>query len=296
MTHDLSLRALFAHKSGRPYAVTHRFDSIDLLNVDPPQRHRATDVGNFGMDDPIKAVSRRGRGLYHFDTAMGYEDDLGDGVTLQRWHLNATLSAGLAMVPGRSDVGDWTGVEVGQVVGRTGNSGARLPDGRPMPAHTHIVGLRNGVPFDVERYLLGRPFTTQEDDMPLPLGQPFATGRIKPGVNLRADHTTAAAVSRHLTKAQTFDVLLFETKGGPYDAGGRRRRDWVLVRLAGDAKDEPAWAAKAFVTLTPTALGRRLAPPAPAPNTTLAASHLQAAAAAIASAGKSTAAAQEALK
>lgn len=157
---DLSFRALFAHANGKPYAITTTFDGRDLVNGG---MHMAVDVGNFGMDDPIKAVSRRGRGLYHYDGAIGYEDDLGNGWTLQRWHLNTTWAAGLSLIPGRSDVGDWADVQIGQTVGRTGNTGA-LVNGRPMPAHTHIELERNGQRYDVAPHLLGQPFDPNQEN------------------------------------------------------------------------------------------------------------------------------------
>jgi hypothetical protein len=163
---DLSFRALFAHANGRPYAITTTFDGRDLVNGG---MHMAVDVGNFGMDDPILSpITGRARGLYHFDTAIGIEYELGGGWTLQLWHLNATLAPGLAMTPGRSDIGDWVNVTRGQVCGRTGNSGA-LVNGQPMPAHTHIQLERAGQRYDVAPNLLGRPFdTAQEDDMTIP--------------------------------------------------------------------------------------------------------------------------------
>jgi hypothetical protein len=94
---DLSFRALFAHKSGRSYAITTTFDGRDLINGG---MHMAVDVGNLGMDDPILSpVTGRARGLYHFDTAIGIEYELGGSWVLQLWHLNATLAPGLAMTP-----------------------------------------------------------------------------------------------------------------------------------------------------------------------------------------------------
>ena len=164
-TVDLSLRALFAQASGKPYAITGQFDGLDLVNGG---KHRATDVGNRGMDDPILSpIDGLAQGLYHYDTAVGIRYRLSAEYLLELWHLSVTLAAGLAMVPGRSDDGDWVDVDRGQVCGRTGNTGGKTAAGQPMPAHTHIVLKHNGVPIDVEPYLLGRalPLTPQEDTM-----------------------------------------------------------------------------------------------------------------------------------
>jgi hypothetical protein len=125
----------------RDYRVTNGFYGPDFLNGGI---HRATDVGNFRMDDTVRAPAAcRGRGLRHFDGALIVEFDLGNGVVLSLAHLNATLAP----------IGTWVPLARGQVVGRTGNTGARLPDGSPMPAHTHIAASRNGVPFDIEPFL-----------------------------------------------------------------------------------------------------------------------------------------------
>ena len=146
---DLSLRALF--RDGARYRVTGQYDGIDLLNGG---KHRATDVGNFGMDDPILSpITGWAVGLRHWDSALGVRYALGNDWLLELWHLNATLAP----------LSKWVQVTKGQVCGRTGNTGAKLPDGSPMPAHTHIVLKRHGIPYDVERYLLGVPFPTEED-------------------------------------------------------------------------------------------------------------------------------------
>jgi hypothetical protein len=144
----------------RDYRVTNPFDGPDFLNGG---KHRATDVGNFRVDDTVRApVACRGRGLRHTDGALGVDFDLGHGIVVSLWHLNATLAP----------IGTWQPVAQGQVVGRTGNTGARLPDGSAMPAHTHIAATRDGVPFDIERHLpmperAALPITiaTGEDDV-----------------------------------------------------------------------------------------------------------------------------------
>lgn len=246
---DLSFRALFAHANGRPYAITTTFDGRDLVNGG---MHMAVDVGNFGMDDPIKAVSRRGRGLYNFDGAIGYEDDLGNGWTLQRWHLNTTWAAGLSLIPGRSDVGDWADVQVGQIVGRTGNTGA-LVNGKPMPAHTHIELEKGGVRYDVAPYLLGQPFDPlQEDDMKLPADASyFATGKVGPGNRLRLDHRNPdpADVTTAVIDVELLGIVI---GGTPYQlADGRKGDRWYVVRRA-DTGDVRQVAHLLVTSITPT--------------------------------------------
>ena len=180
---DLSFRALFAHQNGRPYNITTTFDGRDLINGG---MHMAVDVGNFGMDDPILSpINGKARGLYNFDTAIGIEYDLGNGWTLQLWHLNATLAFGLSLVPGKSSQGQWVDVVRGQVCGRTGNSGAKV-NGQPMPAHTHIELEKAGKRYDVAPYLRGLAFNP-EDDMRYPgPNVPFLLADIGPGNNLRS--------------------------------------------------------------------------------------------------------------
>lgn len=138
---DLSFRALFAAHDGRPYAVTGQFDGVDLINGG---KHRATDVGNFGMNDPILSpIDGMAMGMLHTDGAIGIDYPIGNGWHVQLWHLNATLAPLNTLVP----------VVKGQVCGRTGNTGRQ-----PMPAHTHVELEREGIRYDIEPYLLGQPF------------------------------------------------------------------------------------------------------------------------------------------
>ena len=245
---DLSLRALFAHQNGRSYAITTTFDGRDLVNGGA---HMAVDVGNFGMDDPIMApTTGRARGLYHFDSAIGIEYELGNGWVLQLWHLNATLAAGLSMVPGRSDTGDWINVERTQVCGRTGNSGA-LVGGAPMPAHTHIELERNGKRYDVAPYLLGQPFDTQEEDMKLPDAGYFATGKVGPGNRLRIDHTTTVG-SEVVAGELEVQLVGIVTGGTPYSLpDGRSGNRWYIIRR-GDTGDVRQVAHQLVIGITPT--------------------------------------------
>lgn len=222
---DLSFRALFAHQNGRSYAITTTFDGEDLVNGG---LHQAVDVGNFGMDDPITSpITGRARGLYHYDTAIGIEYELGDGWMLELWHLNATLSTGLAMTPGRSDTGDWVDVTRGQVCGRTGNSGA-LVNGKPMPAHTHIRLERGGQPHDIAPYLLGRPFTLEDDMLGRRarfLREPFKA-ELLPGTAIRddVDDLSKPAVNRSPASGDPWVLTVIATI--PDGAEFRASTEW----------------------------------------------------------------------
>lgn len=136
---DLSFRALF--QSAATYRVTGDYDGVDLINGG---KHQAVDVGNFGADDPILSpIDGLGKGMRHWDGALGVDYDIGNGWHVQLWHLNATLAP----------LDEWVPIVKGQVCGRTGNTGRQ-----PMPAHTHIELEKAGVRFDIEPYLLGTPF------------------------------------------------------------------------------------------------------------------------------------------
>ena len=219
------------------YRVTNPFTGPDLLNGGI---HRATDVGNFGMDDPVLApASCRAVGRRHHDSALGVVFDLSHGVLVELWHLNATLAP----------IGTWQNVAKGQVVGRTGNTGARLPDGSPMPAHTHIAASRNGVPFDIEPYLPmperpARPIILEDDDMKVPADVGYlATGTIGANNRLRAEHASTEG-SIVLDRAVVVYVFGVVRGGTPYNIGGRAGSDWYYVGF-----DGRAWyAAKPLVT------------------------------------------------
>ncbi len=146
-------------KGNVEYRVTNGFDGPDFLNGG---KHRATDVGNTRTGDTLRcpALNASAMGKRHTDGALGVIFDLGNGLTLQLWHLNRVA------IP----LDRWTPVARGQAVGVTGNSGARLPDGSPMPAHTHISAERQGIPFDIEPHLPmverpAQPIPTGEDDV-----------------------------------------------------------------------------------------------------------------------------------
>lgn len=141
------------------YRVTAGFWSPDILNGG---QHRAVDAGDGqGRPAPVFAPMRcRARGLHHFDGALGVEFDLGGGYYLQLWHLSGTLA--VESKPGTSSAGRWRDVLRGQQVGVTGNTGANLPDGRPMPHHTHIVMLYGGRPIDPAPYLFGKALNVEE--------------------------------------------------------------------------------------------------------------------------------------
>lgn len=156
------------------YRVTGSFYGVDLVNGGV---HEATDAGNGQTGHPVLAPADcRARGLRNYSRngtdALGLEFDLGGGYRLQLWHLGQTLPvADENKPPGQNSYGSWRDVRRGEVVGRTGNSGA-LVGGKAMPAHTHIRLELNGVPIDPEPYLLGRAAlpmldgsSIQEDDV-----------------------------------------------------------------------------------------------------------------------------------
>ena len=138
------------------YRVTNTFTGPDFLNGG---MHRAVDVGNFRRGDAVKAPATcRARGLRHSDGALGVRFDLGSGVVLELWHLDR-----VELLADR-----WTPVSVGQVVGVTGATGARMPDGSAMPAHTHIALFRNRLPIDPEPHLpmverAAKPIALEDD-------------------------------------------------------------------------------------------------------------------------------------
>lgn len=139
------------------YRITTRFDGVDLVNGG---LHAAVDVGNARIDYPVLAPARcRARGARNYSRngtdALGLEFDLGNDVRVEVWHLNATLPVSdVNGVPGTNSYGPWREVARGEVVGRTGNSGA-LVGGKAMPAHSHIVLMVNRKRVDPEPYLLG---------------------------------------------------------------------------------------------------------------------------------------------
>lgn len=135
------------------YRVTNHFWSPDILNGG---LHRATDVGNAQIEYPVLVPAAcRIMALQHFDGALGLRMADGNGALWELWHLNRVS------VP----FNRWTDAIGGQLVGRTGNTGARLPDGRPMPAHTHIELEKDGQRLDPEPYLLGRDYPWEGGEM-----------------------------------------------------------------------------------------------------------------------------------
>lgn len=153
----LHVASWFRPTGSLDYRVTNTFDGEDGINGG---KHRAVDVGNFRTGQAIRAPRTcRATGRRHFDGALGVEFDLGFGLVLGLWHLNRVdLLRDLQ-----------TEVSQGRVVGLTGNTGPRLPDGRPMPAHTHVEIKHNGIPIDPEPYLpmveRGAIAIPLEDDM-----------------------------------------------------------------------------------------------------------------------------------
>lgn len=161
------------------YRITSGFLDRDILNGG---LHRAVDVGNASTEHPVLSpYGGQMRQLHHFDGARGREWDLGNGHALEAWHLSPDPED-----PHKPDKGTlrgpWQRVERGQQIALTGNTGADLPDGSPMPAHTHWMLLRHGVAIDPEPHLyidgvFGVPIAGAIDDMArftdVPEGHPF---------------------------------------------------------------------------------------------------------------------------
>ena len=123
------------------YRITARYNSPDILNGG---MHQAVDVGNFRINDPLKApASCKVMGLKHSDGALGVKFNLGGGWAFELWHLNRV----------DPPLNKWESVGRGEEIGLTGNTGATLPDGSPMPGHVHIELELNGNRVDPEPYL-----------------------------------------------------------------------------------------------------------------------------------------------
>jgi hypothetical protein len=234
--------ASWQRPAGSPdYRVTNGFTGPDFLNGG---QHRAVDVGNFRMGDPVRAPAAcRARARQHRDGALGVEFDLGGGVTLELWHLN------------RLDISlNWSNVRLWQLVGVTGNSGPRLPTGQPMPAHTHIALKRNGVPFDPEPHLpmANRPAAAipMEDDMRLPAAGYFATGIVGAHNRLRVDHRTTEG-SEILTAPLPVALVGVITGGTSYTLDGRPGNRWYIVRRS-DTGDVRQVATPLVTSIEPT--------------------------------------------
>ncbi len=145
------------------YAVTGQYLGIDLVNGGI---HRATDVGNLRLGDPVLAPrgAIRARGLRNYSVqlplatdALGVEIDFGHDLLIQLWHLSVTLPvADELLPPGFTTWGPWQDTDAAGAtwVGRTGNTGAQV-GGKAMPGHTHIEAEDRDVRFDIEPYLLG---------------------------------------------------------------------------------------------------------------------------------------------
>lgn len=207
-------------KGNVDYRVTNPFDGPDFLNGG---KHEATDVGNTRLGDTIRApMACAAMGMRHTDSALGVRFNLGYGVTIDLWHLSKTLT-----------VGKWQPLAKGQACGATGNTGARLPDGSPMPAHTHIAASRNGVPFDVEPYL---PMV-ERAAIPLPLTE--ESDVVIPGKFLRHVQNRRATVttdSHFRASGGTDDSL------GVLPAGTVLYPVWVTeLRAVGTAPDRSEW-------------------------------------------------------
>lgn len=221
MAIDLSFDALFAQANGQPYAVTNPFNGPDLVNGGI---HAAVDVGNFGMNDPILSpITGHATGLRHFDGALGIDYEIGDGWHVQLWHLNATLQP----------FGTRVAVQRRQVCGRTGNTGP-LVNGQPMPAHTHCELEKDGKRYDIEPYLLGRPFVTGGDDMQIPKAlKHIAQGVVAAGNVLRSDPATRVG-AKVLTETIFVQIYGTGVVGESYTLGGKTGNTYAWIGAYGE--------------------------------------------------------------
>lgn len=237
----------------RDYRVTAHYNSPDILNGG---QHQAVDAGNFEVGWPLLApASCPAIGLRHFDGAVGARFALGGDVTLECWHLN------VVNLP--SD--RWTDVTKGQEVGKTGNTGAKLPDGSPMPAHTHIELKRAGVRVDPEPHLFGAPVVIEEDDMKIPATSVYLVrGVVGPGNRLRVDPSTAEGskvIGTDIGEPKAYTVRIYErgVPGEPYTLGGKAGSAYAFVGVFGQAW----YVAEPLVTdVALTGAGLELAPKA----------------------------------
>lgn len=215
------------------YRVTNTFNGRDFLNGGT---HQATDVGNFRGGDAVKApVACAGLGLRHTDGALGVRFNLGMGVTIDLWHLSKVS------IPGDR----WTPLAKGQAVGATGNTGARLPDGSPMPFHTHIRAERNRVPFDIEPHLpmVERPakaLLLEDTDMKIPNGEALVQAVLGQGNRLRVDPNTAEGsrvIGTDIGEPKAYWVQVYQrgVKGQPYTLGGKAGDQYAFVGVFGQA-------------------------------------------------------------
>lgn len=249
------------------YRVTNTFDGKDLLNGGT---HRAVDAGNAAIGWPVLAPADcRVRARYHFDGALGLDLDLGHGLVLTLWHLS-WLAFYVPVVQGKSTDGAWHDVKRGQVIGKTGNTGARLPDGSPMPAHTHAELRRDGVLIDPEAYLLGAPIPLdEEDDMQIPATSEYLVGGVVgEGNRLRVDPFTTEgskiigdAGPDGIGEAKAYAVRVYEREvpGQPYELKAGKSDKYALVGVFGRSW----YVAELLLTnVKLTAAGLQLAPKA----------------------------------
>lgn len=202
------------------YRVTGTFDGIDLVNGGT---HQATDVGNGDVGHPVVSPGNiRARGLRNYSRiaplatdALGVEFDMGEGVRIEVWHLSDTLLvADLNSAPGVTTVGPWQEVTAGQTVARTGNSGAQV-GGKAMPAHSHVVGERNGVRFDMQPYLIkpasiGGVVQEEEVDFSKLSHQQPKVVKIRPGAILYKQ--PVGLVKHHIVGSDGKDLQGFEAE------------------------------------------------------------------------------------
>jgi hypothetical protein len=227
------------------YRVTNPFDGEDLVNGG---QHEAVDVGNASTGHPVLAPADcRARGLRNYSRsgtdALGIEFDLGDGWRLELWHLSATFAVIDQNAPaGTTSWGAWHDVKRGQIVAKTGNTGALVRINGvlgPMPAHTHIRLERDGKPVDPEPYLFGRALPIGEEDTVKYAGWVEHVVNRKTTVrandtNLRALPTTASPSLGQYEAGRS--VVPHEIYRGTAPKGSADRTWYLVTMPAGDER------------------------------------------------------------
>jgi hypothetical protein len=145
------------------FRVTQQFNDPDFYwsRIDPARAalgHRATDIGQGRCGGALVAMApgtvRRVKDNASqispgATDALGIVVDHGYGITTEYWHLDAWVAADGARVGAGTQIG---------IVGDTGLGSI---------CHCHIEGKRNGLKFDIEPHMFGKPLEVggEEDDV-----------------------------------------------------------------------------------------------------------------------------------
>lgn len=219
------------------FRVTQRFDDIDYYwkDKDPARAalgHRAVDIGNARCGYPLVAMLpgtvtllKDNATAYGAATdALGVRIDVGNGLTLEYWHL------------GSWSVANGARVVAGQEIGRVGNTGLGAV------CHCHLEGKIYGTRFDLEPFMpmverAAKPLVVEElIDMELPVDAGyFVSGTVAAGVRLRVRNDTVegSTVTEVETPVKVLAILRDKT---PYtitvDGKAVSDDDWYVVMTA----------------------------------------------------------------